>query len=160
MKRQLRHARRMTTFAGTGVMVVTSVLFLPGPVAHAAGLAMDVNVSLHQTTAATSISSPTFSTHQTNELLLAFVMSDGPSGTGKESFSSVTGGGLAWILRARANGQPGTAEVWRAVAPAIVTTATVKATRASGSYVGAIDVVSFTGANVATNGAIASNSAP
>jgi hypothetical protein len=66
---------------------------------------------------------------------------------------------LTWTLRRRANTQPGTAEIWQAVAPATLTNAVITATRASGSYQGAITVAAFTGADTATSGAVASGSA-
>ena len=83
------------------------------------------------------------------ELLLAFITSDGPSTGGTQSFSNVTGGGVTWRLRRRANTQAGTAEIWAANAPTVLTNASVTATRANGSYVGSITVVTFTGADQA-----------
>ena len=68
----------------------------------------------------------------------------------------ITGGGLTWTLRSRANSRPGTAEIWQAVAPAALSNTTVTATLSNGSYVGAMTVVSFTGANTSVNGATAS----
>ena len=58
----------------------------------AGGLALDKVVSAHQTTGATTVTSPAFSTVQAGELLVAFVTADGPASA--QSFSSVTGGGL------------------------------------------------------------------
>src|SRR5215475_5001602 len=47
--------------------------------ATAATLAVDVQVTTHQSSAAASITSPTFTTHQANEVLVAFLTSDGPN---------------------------------------------------------------------------------
>ena len=127
--------------------------------ASAATLAVDVQVSTHQSTAAASITSPTFTTHQANEVLFAFLASDGPNEAAGESFSAVTGGGLTWSLRVRSNGQPGTAEIWQAVAPQTLTNVSVTAMRASGSYIGAITVVSFSGAAPSRTGATGTGNA-
>ncbi|MDB5075301.1 MAG: hypothetical protein JWO42_1480, partial [Chloroflexi bacterium] len=134
------------------------------PHAFAAGtLAIDQLGTTHQTSAGTGISSPTFTTTQTGELLIAFVTSDGPY-PGVQTFSSMTGGGLAWRLRKRTNTQAGTAEIWQAVAQNVLTNATVTATRASGGFLGSITVATFTGASTtvdgATGGANASTGAP
>ncbi len=122
-------------------------------------LALDKAVTTRQSTAGSTITAPPLTTAQPGELLLAFIGSDGPSGSATQSISSVSGGGLAWTLRRRANAQAGTAEIWQAVAPVALTNATVVATRANGSYQGAITVAAFIGADTATNGAVASAAA-
>jgi chitodextrinase len=119
-------------------------------------LAIDVQVSTHPSSAASTITSPTFDTKQGNELLEAFITTDGPGSGSSQTIASVTGGGLTWTLRSRSNSRPGTAEIWQAVAPAALSNATVTATLSSGSYVGGITVVSFTGANTSVSGATAS----
>ena len=106
--------------------------------AQAAGLAIDASVKTHQALPAASITSGAISTTAANDLLVAFITSDGPRTAGGQSFSSVTGGGLTWRLRQRANAQAGTAEVWEAVAPAVLSGVTITATRSSGSYIGSI----------------------
>ena len=58
------------------------------------------------------------STAQAGELVLAFVSSDGPSGGGQTT--TVSGGGLAWSLVRRTATQPGTTEVWKATAAAVL----------------------------------------
>ena len=67
----------------------------------------------------------------------------------------MTGGGLTWTLRQRTNSQRGDAEIWQTAASAQVTNMTVTATRAGGSYEGAILVTSFSGADTSANGAVA-----
>ncbi len=121
-----------------------------------APLAIDVLVSTHPSSAAPTITSPAFSTKQANELLEAFIATDGPGSGSSQTIASVAGGGLTWTLRSRANTRPGTAEIWQAVAPAALSNVTVTATLSSGSYVGAMTVVSFTGASTSVNGATAS----
>jgi chitodextrinase len=125
----------------------------------APSFALDKTVTTRQSTGATTIAAPPLTTAKPGELLLAFIGSDGPSGSGTQSISAVSGGGLTWTLRRRVNAQAGTAEIWQAVAPSTLTNAVITATRASGSYQGAITVAAFTGADTVTNGTVASASA-
>jgi chitodextrinase len=156
--------RRTTSFRSLAVLLVLAVagvvgVVTPGTSSDAAvALAVDKQVTTHQAAAASSITSPTFTTSQSNELLIAFITSDGPSGA-KQTFASVTGGSLTWRLRQRTNAQAGTAEIWQAVAPNVLTNASVKATRSSGSYVGSITVTTFVGASTTVDGAVVSASA-
>ncbi|HSX34436.1 MAG TPA: Ig-like domain-containing protein [Candidatus Saccharimonadales bacterium] len=130
---------------------------------NAQTLAVDVQVVKHGTSAATTVVSPAITTTGTNELLVAFVSSDGPSGSGTSSFSGVTGGGLTWTLRKRVNTQAGTSEIWTAPATAKLTNVTVTATR-TGSYRSSMVVTAFKGASLAgtgaTGGANAATGAP
>ncbi|HET8559507.1 MAG TPA: Ig-like domain-containing protein [Marmoricola sp.] len=121
-------------------------------------LAVDTLVTTHQTAASGTISSPRFSTTTRNELLVAFAGSDGPT-TASQSYSSVTGAGVTWKLRQRANGQAGSAEVWTAAAADTLTNAQVTATRARSGYVGSLTVVAFSGADTSVDGAAAGASA-
>src|SRR3954468_2176034 len=148
------------------VSVVTSVILglssvspslLPGsalPAMAAGSLATDKVVSAHQTSGSTRVTSPAFTTSQAGEVLIAFVATDGPSQSASQAFSTVTGGGLSWRLRRRANTQFGASEIWQAVAPSVLTNASVTATY-SGSYQAAITVATFTGADTTTDGATA-----
>lgn len=121
-------------------------------------LAIDVQVVKHGTNAATNIVSPSISTTGTNELLVAFISSDGPGGSGTSSFTSVTGGGLTWTLRKRVNTQAGTSEIWTAPAAAKLTNVMVTATR-SGNYRSSMVIVAFKGASLNTQGAVGGASA-
>ena len=56
-------------------------------------------------TAKTSIASPSFSTTATNELLLAFIASDG--NTANLTVTGVTGASLTWTLVQRTNSATG-----------------------------------------------------
>jgi len=139
-----RRQLRRSAATAVAVLSVAGALLVQSPPAFAATLAVDVTVNTHQATAASTLTSGAITTHQPNELLVAFLTSDGPS-VGTQSFSSLTGGGLTWTRRTAANLRPGTAEIWQAVAPNVLTNATVTATRSSGSYVGAMTVVASPG---------------
>jgi Bacterial Ig domain len=123
----------------------------PSPSPAPSPVTIDKTVSKHQAAFANSISSPAFSTTHAGDLLVAFITSDGPQVP--QSFSSVSGGGLVWTLRARSNAQPGTAEIWQAVAPKIMTNMTVTARRTIAGYPGMMTVLAFTGANLTSSGA-------
>jgi beta-lactam-binding protein with PASTA domain len=82
--------------------------------------------------------------------LVAFVSADGPQATGAAGQSStVSGGGLAWTLVARANQQWGDAEIWTADAPAPLAAAAITSTllrhRAGTDYIHIVRLVAFTG---------------
>jgi hypothetical protein len=115
-------------------------------------LSLDKIVSTHQGSATSTISAPALTTAQSGELLLAFIGSDGPR-SGNQSISGVSGGGLTWTLRQRANTQRGTAEIWQAIAPLALSNAVITATRSKGNYQGAIGVAAFVGADTNLNGA-------
>jgi hypothetical protein len=106
-------------------------------------ISADAQVSVDGTAASTTVKSPLFSTTGVNELLLAFIATDyltGPNTT----VTSVTGGGLTWVMAVRANGQSGTSEIWRAFSPVPLSSVSVTATF-SQSVVSSITVMSFTG---------------
>lgn len=130
--------------------------------AHSAtgsSITIDGSVKTHQSSASTTITSGAFSTTTANDLIVAFIASDGPNQAGGQTFSSVAGAGLTWKLAERSNSQPGTAEVWEAVAPSPLTNVTVSATRSSGAYAGSIDVVALAGADTSGAGGVGSGSA-
>ena len=113
------------------------------------GLAIDVKVSGDGATQSTTIATPAFSTGAPNELLLAFVETDYISGSNTK-VSSIAGGNLTWTLVQRTNVQSGSAEIWRAFAPTMLTNAIVKATL-SQSINASITVITLVG--VDTTGA-------
>jgi len=117
-------------------------------------LAIDKTASTDRSTSSTTITSPTFTTTAANELLLAFVSADN-SGSGTNTtvtaVANATGGTLTWTLVKRTNTQRGTAEVWRAFAPTVLTGASVKATL-SVSVAASITVVTYTGASATGTG--------
>ncbi|HWD73139.1 MAG TPA: hypothetical protein VG779_11495 [Actinomycetota bacterium] len=109
------------------------------------GVVADRVVSSNNQGAFTALVSPLLSTTSANELILAFVSTDGP-GNGVQSAGSVSGGGLSWSLAARANTVTGTAEVWQAYATTPLTGASVVATLGSSGRSGCITVAAFRGA--------------
>jgi beta-lactam-binding protein with PASTA domain len=85
---------------------------------------MEVNVSVDGTSF--QVSTPPITTTAANELLVAYVASDGA--TANPQVMTVSGGGLNWTLLRRANASAGTAEIWTAVAPAPLVNAVIKST--------------------------------
>lgn len=139
----------------------TPPLSVTTPAPSANQIAVDKIVTTKQTTNGSTIVSPSLTTAAPGELLVAFIASDGPASA--QTFSSVTGGGLTWTLRKRANTQAGNSEIWTAYATNVVTNITVTATRSKSSYQGMISVVAFQNASAtigATNSASAGSGAP
>ncbi|PYQ77748.1 MAG: hypothetical protein DMG01_13865 [Acidobacteria bacterium] len=146
------------------VCFVGLVLFLCAVSPARAAIGIDVSTSANNAAVGTTIATPAFSTSAPNELLLAFVASDAAFGT-TASVTNVAGGGLAWALVVRTNVQLGTAEIWRAFAPATLSNVAVTATL-SQPVVSSVTVMSFTGTDTtgvngaAAIGATASANAP
>jgi hypothetical protein len=114
-------------------------------------LATDATTSKDGATASSTISTAAFSTTSGNELLLAFVSTDYISGA-NTTVTGVSGGGLTWVLVRRTNVQSGTAEIWRAFAPAPLSNVTVTATL-SQNVAASLTVMSFKGVDATgTNG--------
>ena len=114
-------------------------------------LAIDKTASKDRGTGAKTIVTPAFTTSAANELLLAFVAADNSGSGTNTTVTGITGGSLTWTLVRRTNTQYGTAEVWRAFAPTVLTNATVTATT-SVSVAASITVVTFTGVNTTGTG--------
>jgi hypothetical protein len=98
---------------------------------------------------------PGFETAVAGETLLAFVSADGPQ-EGHQS-AAVSGGGVSWHRVIRADGSPGDAEVWQAVATRPMRLSTVTTTLSDGGYGVSLDVIAMeggdgTGANAAASG--------
>ena len=91
-----------------------------------------------------TITTPSFSTSQPGELLLAFADSDGPS-PGTQSMT-VSGAGLSWSLVKRSNLEAGDAEIWAATAPGPLDKQTVQVTATDGGYHGTLTVAAISGA--------------
>jgi fibronectin type 3 domain-containing protein len=123
-----------------------------------APLAVDAQAFAHPTSSSTTLRSPAFSTSTSNELLVVFIASDGSNGSSAQTVTAVTGAGLTWTLRVRANAQPGDAEIWTAVATTRLTNVQVTATLSS-SRVASMNVITFVGADTFTPGATAAKSA-
>ena len=78
------------------------------------------------------------------ELLLVFAASDGPQAGGQTL--TITGAGLTWTLVARMNTQPGSSEIWKAVAPGVLANATVTSTPSRTGFNQSLTVIAFAGA--------------
>jgi hypothetical protein len=126
-----------------------------------AGPPLSVDKTVIAEGAGTRVTAP-FSTAGPDEVLVAFVASDGPNSTTRQT-ATVSGAGLSWTLVRRANTQFGTAEIWTAKAAAQLVNVTVTATQGvTNSYDQQLIVVAFrgaagVGASVAGNG---NNSVP
>jgi len=96
---------------------------------------------------------PPFSTAGPNELIVAFIASDGPSS--KLQTATVSGAGLTWTLVRRANTR-GMAEVWQARATSQLTNVTVQSSLGITGHSHSLTVVAFR--NASGIGATASGS--
>jgi uncharacterized protein (TIGR03437 family) len=138
----LSPASQPVTIAGGNI---AGIGFTISQIPATSSILSDVGVWRDQSTAGAGITSPSFSTHSSNELLLAFIATDYRSGS-NVTVRSVSGAGLKWVLAVRANVQRGTAEIWRAFATAPLNNASVSA-NLSEKVAASITVVSFTGAD-------------
>jgi hypothetical protein len=137
-------------FAGAIPAFLVAGLFADVPARGAIGI--DANVSKNQATASTSIQTGSFSTTAGNELLLAFIATDGAS-TSNITVTNVTTTGLSQTLVRRTNVQLGTSEIWRAFSTAPLGNITVRAAL-SQSVLSSMTVMSFTGVDTTgVNGA-------
>ena len=102
------------------------------------------------------MTTPSFSTTQPGDLLVAFVGYDGPSNS--PQMATVSGAGLPWTLLTRSNSQAGTSEIWVAKAPDVLSAATVISKPGSRGYHGSLTVIAFT--NASGTGIVNNPSAP
>lgn len=100
----------------------------------------------NETVRGSKITSHAITTRHARELVLAFISAGGPAKSA-QSVTSVTGGGLAWKLVARADARQGTAEVWQASTTTALKSATITAALKDKGYDGSITVATFTGAS-------------
>ncbi len=103
------------------------------------------------------VTTPAFHTAMAGEVLLAFVASDGPYGSGQQT-ATVSGAGLTWTLVKRENAQSGDSEVWKATASSVLSSATVTSTPSKAGYSQDLTVVAMEG--VSGVGAVAAGSGP
>jgi len=122
---------------GTAPTITVTVSNPPPPMPC---FTMDVNTSV---TGNGVVTTDQFHTGAAGELLLAFVESDGPASGGQSA--TVRGAGLTWTLVARANSQAGDAEIWKATAPAVLTSAQVTSTPAVGGFDQTLTVIALQG---------------
>jgi hypothetical protein len=143
------HFRARSTNTG-GLTVTTDQTFTTQ--AAPVGAHVDGQVSAD---GKTTVAAPSLTTGTRDDLIVAFVATDGPSGGGQTA--TVSGGGLAWTrVRAQAV-QPGDVEIWQARASGFLTNAVISAASSKTGYDVTLTVVAFS--NAAGVGASAGNSA-
>jgi hypothetical protein len=84
-----------------------------------------------------------------NTLVLALVGTDGPTGTGRQLVSGITGGGLSWQRAVSGPGTAGNAEIWYAMATQPIQDLRVSVRRALANYHGFLELASVAGADPA-----------
>jgi len=88
-----------------------------------------------------TIVTPAITTTAPGDLLVAFAASDGPS-SGSQTLT-VSGAGLMWTMRQRANTRLGTAEIWTATAASALANATVASAQTTDGFDQSLTVVAF-----------------
>jgi PASTA domain-containing protein len=149
---------KVTTASSTSVAADSVISQSPnGGTSAAVGTAVDLVISsgppeplavdafVFSDGTGTRVTSP-FSTSEPGEVLVAFVASDGPSSTTRQTMT-VSGAGLEWTLVRRVNKNDGTAEIWTATAPAALSNVTVTSTPAIGGFDQSLTVMSFAGSS-------------
>jgi len=86
-----------------------------------------------------------FSTTKANDVLVAFVASDGPAAANAQTVT-VSGAGLTWTRVRRQAGSFGDAEIWTATASGLLTNVTVSSTQASSAHQ-SLTVIAFSGSS-------------
>jgi YD repeat-containing protein len=120
-------------------------------VANSSGLAVDQISFTDDTDFFSTVNVPGVSTTTGNQILLAFVAASS-NGLDAASVAGVTGGGLTWSLVKQTNVQVGTAEIWRAFSPYVLSNAEVSVSL-NNNVTTSVTVVSFLGADTSSNGA-------
>jgi hypothetical protein len=143
------HFRARSTNAG-GLTVTTDQTFTTQ--APPVGAHVDGQVSVD---AKTTVAAPALTTGTRDDLIVAFVATDGPSGGGQAA--TVSGGGLTWTRVRAQTVQPGDVEIWQARATGFLTNAVISATSSKTGYDVSLTVVAFS--NAAGVGSSAGNSA-
>jgi hypothetical protein len=117
---------------------------------------LGAEVNLSQDGAGT-LTSPSFSTSTSSNLVVAFVSYDGLDSLPQTA--AVSGGGLIWQLAKRSNAQNGTAEIWVSKATDFLTSVNITAQPLNGTnFHGSLTVLAFT--NAAGAGIVGQASAP
>jgi beta-lactam-binding protein with PASTA domain len=143
--------------AGTQVLFGSAVSLV---VSTGAPIALSVDKVVFSDGAGTR-TTPAFSTTRAGELLVAFASAAGPTSTSIKQTLTVSGAGLSWTLVRRSNGQFGSSEVWSAMAPGILTSATVTATSSITGFDQSLTVVAFMGAaGTGATGAASASTGP
>jgi hypothetical protein len=111
--------------------------------AAAGGFGVDQIV--YADSATSMVTTEAFTTSAAGETLIAFVTSDQWPVDLEGQTATVTGGDLEWTLVTRANAVYGSAEIWKATAPASVTDLQVTAAMSIGEAAMSMTVMSFVG---------------
>ena len=106
-----------------------------------------VSVSAVNDTGNGSLTGPAISSTATNQVLIAFVATPGGAGPSANPVTAVSGGGLTWTRAVAQSTQFSSAEVWYAVAAAVVTNVVITATKTSPVAGGFIEVTVWSGAD-------------
>ncbi len=131
----------------TAGLIVTSNSTAPNPIGKDATVFVDGQ---------NKMTTPTFSTTQPGDLLVAFVGYDGPASSPQTA--RVTGAGLAWTLLTRSNSQAGTSEIWASQSPNLLSGVTVSSVPGTTGFHGSLTVIAFT--NASGTGMVNAASAP
>jgi hypothetical protein len=146
-------AARATDTSGNAATSTATAITVTNPAPPPpACFIMDVRVSAHGTS---TVTTPAFHTGLADEVLMAFVASDGPR-TASSQTATVTGAGLTWTRVNRSNQQFGDAEMWTATTTAILTNATVSSTPGRAGYDQDLTVIAVQGSHGTRANAIAS----
>src|SRR4029077_13969772 len=105
------------------------------------GLTVDTIVSEDATG---TVTTQPFRTAAGGVLIVAFASADGPANSSMQTLT-VSGAGLTWSLKQRANTQFGTSEIWTATATAALVNATVTATETFDGFSQSLTIVAFRG---------------
>src|SRR3954471_2190116 len=140
------------TLVATGSAV--SLLVSSGPAPTAGAITVDKTISID---GVGTVTTPSFSTTSSDELLVVFATSAGPTSLSSKQTLAVSGAGLTWTLVNRSNAQFGTSEIWAANAASPVTSGTITSVQSMvNSYHQSLTLIAFKGAG--GTGAIAAAS--
>ena len=140
------------TLVPTGSAV--SLLVSSGPAPTGGTLTVDKTISID---GVGTVTTPAFSTTSSDELLVLFASSMGPTALSSKQTLTISGAGLTWTLVNRSNAQFGSSEIWTANASSPVTNGTVTSVQSlTNSYHQSLTLIAFKGAG--GTGAIAAAS--
>ncbi len=129
----------MTDAMGRTVSSSNVAVKVENPAVESPCFVMDANVTVNGRGLVTT---PLFTTAQAGEQLFAFVSTDGPSGSGRQT-ATVSGAGLTWTLVKRANSRSGDAEIWTATTIGPLSGVSVSSTPAVGGFDQTLTVISM-----------------
>src|SRR3954468_14892793 len=129
------------TLVATGSAV--SLLVSSGPAPTAGAITVDKTISID---GVGTVTTPSFSTTSSDELLVVFAASAGPTSATRQTLA-VSGAGLTWTLANRSNAQFGTSEIWIANAASPVSNGAVTSVQSIvNAYHQSLTMIAFKGA--------------